>query len=195
MEQRRKNTLVRKFSFSSQSDQSRFFSNMKLTSISTQREERFNLQYYLRCRWRSPWPCLPLHSLRRKRYSWSHMNFHWCIREIAIEVLTLLWEMSYRPGNTIFSDSLDVADVLTFSPEAEIIRRSAGIRSPPFTSTMSPTTRSSVRTLCFSPLRITNASCKIGNRWLFYWECCFCIHELLCKELENSIFWDCRSWC
>ena len=136
--------------------------------------------------------------------------FH-CVRWEESDILGLIWIFTgaFRRSRLRFwlscerwvidlemrySDSLAAADALTFSPEAEIIRRSAGIRSPPFTSTMSPTTRSSVRTLCFSPLRITNASCKIGNRWLFYWECCFCIHELRCKEFKCSMFWECRNW-
>lgn len=38
-----------------------------------------------------------------------------------------------------------------------MILRSAGIRSPPFTSTRSPTTTSSALMLIFSPLRITRA--------------------------------------
>lgn len=45
----------------------------------------------------------------------------------------------------------------TLQPLAEMILRSAGIRSPPFTSTRSPTTTSSALMLIFSPLRITRA--------------------------------------
>lgn len=49
---------------------------------------------------------------------------------------------------------------LTLHPCAQIIRRSAGIRSPPLISTRSPTTTSSALMLFFSPSRITNACYK-----------------------------------
>lgn len=53
----------------------------------------------------------------------------------------------------------------TLQPLAEMIRRSAGIRSPPFTSTRSPTTTSSAFMLIFSPLRMTRAC--FGSRRQF----------------------------
>jgi hypothetical protein len=45
-------------------------------------------------------------------------------------------------------------------PLAETIRKSAGILSPPFTSTISPTTTSSVLMFFFSPSRTTRACYK-----------------------------------
>ena len=48
---------------------------------------------------------------------------------------------------------------LTLQPWEEMIRRSAGTRSPPFTSTRSPTTTSSALICIFSPSRTTRACC------------------------------------
>lgn len=53
----------------------------------------------------------------------------------------------------------------TLQPLADMILRSAGMRSPPFTSTRSPTTTSSALMLIFSPFRITRA-CFGGRRQL-----------------------------
>lgn len=50
-----------------------------------------------------------------------------------------------------------VFEVPTLQPWAEMILRSAGILSPPFTSTKSPTTTSSALMLFFSPSRTTRA--------------------------------------
>ena len=49
--------------------------------------------------------------------------------------------------------------LLTFIPATWKIRRSAGIRSPPLTSTMSPRTSSRAAMDCFSPFRKTRACC------------------------------------
>lgn len=51
-------------------------------------------------------------------------------------------------------------DIHTLHPLAEIILKSAGILSPPFTSTRSPTATPSALMLSFSPFRITKACCK-----------------------------------
>lgn len=53
----------------------------------------------------------------------------------------------------------------TLQPLAEMILRSAGIRSPPFTSTRSPTTTSSAFMLIFSPFRITRACFGRGEQF------------------------------
>lgn len=47
----------------------------------------------------------------------------------------------------------------TLQPWEDIILRSAGILSPPFTSTRSPATTSSALICIFSPSRITKACC------------------------------------
>ena len=62
------------------------------------------------------------------------------------------------------SDSPVKEELSTFMEAAEMIRRSAGIRSPPLTSTISPRTSSRAETLTFSPFRTTSACC--GTRFL-----------------------------
>ncbi|GFT29231.1 hypothetical protein NPIL_327461, partial [Nephila pilipes] len=52
------------------------------------------------------------------------------------------------------SDSPVSEELSTLQEEAETIRMSAGIRSPPFTSTMSPTTTPSAGIVYFCPSRI-----------------------------------------
>ena len=49
---------------------------------------------------------------------------------------------------------------LTLQPWEEMMRMSAGTRSPPFTSTRSPTTTFSALIWIFSPSRITSACCR-----------------------------------
>lgn len=57
------------------------------------------------------------------------------------------------------SPSSSLPHLLTLHPCAEMTRMSAGIRSPPFTSTRSPTTTFSTLICIFSPSRITRACC------------------------------------
>jgi len=58
------------------------------------------------------------------------------------------------------SDSPVSEELSTLKPRDSIILISAGIRSPNLTSTTSPSTRSSARTVSFSPSRITVANWK-----------------------------------
>ena len=62
------------------------------------------------------------------------------------------------------SDSPVSEELSTFMEEAEMIRKSAGIRSPPLTSTMSPRTSSRAEMEVFSPFR--KASACWGTRFL-----------------------------
>ena len=57
------------------------------------------------------------------------------------------------------SDSPVRDELSTLKPRDSIIRISAGIRSPNFTSTTSPNTMSSARSVNFSPSRSTVANC------------------------------------
>src|SRR2546430_245002 len=57
------------------------------------------------------------------------------------------------------SDSPVRQELSTLHPCAATILRSAGIRSPPLTSTTSPTTSCSAGKVCFCPSRITVAYC------------------------------------
>lgn len=58
------------------------------------------------------------------------------------------------------SDSPVSEELSTLKPRDSIIRISAGIRSPNFTSTTSPSTMSSARSVNFSPSRRTVANCS-----------------------------------
>lgn len=67
------------------------------------------------------------------------------------------------PSIMKLSDSLSL---LTLQPCADMIRRSAGILSPPFTSTRSPTTTPSALMLIFSPFLTTRACWKTVKKQL-----------------------------
>lgn len=68
------------------------------------------------------------------------------------------WVLSLIAGSAY---SKFLFGALTLQPWAEMIRRSAGILSPPFTSTKSPTTTSSALMCFFSPSRTTRACCEM----------------------------------
>ena len=88
---------------------------------------------------------------------------------VSEELSTCPWEKSnvsreqhephlgLRDHSTPSAPSTEALLKPTLQPFAEMILRSAGIRSPPFTSTRSPTTTSSAFMLIFSPFRITRA--------------------------------------
>ena len=72
--------------------------------------------------------------------------------------------LGLRDHSTPSAPSAEALFKPTLQPFAEMILRSAGIRSPPFTSTRSPTTTSSAFMLIFSPFRITRACFWKGTR-------------------------------
>lgn len=77
------------------------------------------------------------------------------------ELSTCIWCQRHT-STTGFTDSWQTTEVYkphTLQPWEETILRSAGIRSPPLTSTRSPATTSSALICIFSPSRITNACC------------------------------------
>ena len=64
------------------------------------------------------------------------------------------------------SDSPVRQELSTLQPWATTILKSAGIRSPPLTSTTSPTTSWSAGKVCFCPSRITVAYCGVDKNKL-----------------------------
>lgn len=85
------------------------------------------------------------------------MRFNFC------EDNDFLWIQSLRLKGVcvcVGGRSMSASAGCTLQPWEEMMRRSAGILSPPFTSTRSPATTCSALICIFSPSRITRACCK-----------------------------------